>query len=125
MAYAAMREMRRLERAHLPAEALAVLREAQQLHPTLALGYAITVPTYALSVVFGIADSTTFAIVMCIGFVQLAVAGIGSDSDNGLRNPDRRADVAFAVPQPRNHLALATGGMAQGADHLSQNRGGR
>ena len=89
----------------------------------IAVGYGITIPVYALSIIFSVSESTTFAVVIAIGLVQIMVAGIGADSDDrGGRN--RYPDVGGPVPSSGGNHGMAQGGLAQSADLLSPNHRG-
>lgn len=90
----------------------AVLVSQPGLPRLLAIGYAVTVPLYATSVIFSVSEATLFAVVIGIGFVQIAVAGIGS-GDHGGGGLRRRADVHHFVAVPR-------GTEGQGALHLGE-----
>lgn len=84
----------------------------------LAVGYAVLVPVYAASVWFSIAETTTFAIVIGIGFFQIAVAAIGYGGGDGgaFRRP---SDVLGSVPSSDRIAVLGVGGMAEGDILLS------
>ena len=89
----------------------------------LSVGYATTVPLYALNIVAGLSDGTTFAVVMAVGFIQIMVAAIGGDS-NDRGNRRRRSDVGHSLSISVRSSGLGAGGMAQTAALLSQDRGG-
>ena len=81
----------------------------------LALGYAVTVPIYSASVVFGVAETTTFAVVVGVGMLQLVVAGFGQGGDD---NGSRRrlcADLYL--------VAVPSGNPARRIDHDPANTG--
>ena len=89
----------------------------------IAAGYAVTIPLYALNVVFGVSESTTFALVIGLGFVQLVVAGIGAGGDDR-GNRSRRDDVAGPVSVSGRNYGMVSGGFAQVAGLLSQDHRG-
>ena len=89
----------------------------------IAAGYAVTIPLYALNVVFGVSEGTTFALVIGLGFVQLVVAGIGSDSDDR-GNHSRNADMEISLSAPGRNSGMVSGGFAQVAGLLSQDHRG-
>lgn len=62
----------------------------------IATGYAVTVPIYALAVVFGVSTDTTFAIVWAVVALQLLAVYFGTGSNHGRGNRRRRgAGPAF------------------------------
>jgi hypothetical protein len=93
------------------------------LSRVIAVGYATTVPLYALNILAGLSEGTTFAVVMAVGFIQLAVAAIGGDS-NDRGNRGRRSDVGHSLSISVRSSGLGAGGMAQTAALLSQDRRG-
>lgn len=90
----------------------------------LSLGYAITVPLYAANILFSLATGTTFALVMGIGFLQLAVAGIGQDSGGGGRVDRRHMLRRNRLVLSRGNMGMGEGGLAQSRDHVSPDRRG-
>ena len=89
----------------------------------IAMGYAVTVPIYAGTILAGIAESTTFAIVIGIGFCQLVVVGIGSGGGHGLRRRSGRSDVFSAVSvQGGDYRVLPQSGRVRDP-HVPKNSG--
>lgn len=84
----------------------------------IAAGYAVTVPIYSMTVIFGVQTGTTFAIVNAIAFIQLAVVYIGNGSDD-LGNRDRRASLADHLASSFRSDPVGKGGMAQSHGLLS------
>jgi len=70
----------------------------------VALGYALTVPLYSLSLIFGIQEATTFAIVYIIVFAQVGV--VCFDRFNGSGGGGRYRRGLDTNPHP---LALSRG----------------
>jgi hypothetical protein len=99
----------------------AILVTQPGLPRVIAAGYAATIPLYSLSIMFSVAESTTFAIVIGIGFAQLAVAGIGAGGDDR-GNRGRFSDVGYPVSVSGRNSGMGAGGLAQGASLLSPDR---
>ena len=93
------------------------------LSRVLAAGYATTVPLYALNILAGLSEGTTFAVVMAVGFIQIMVAAIGGDS-NDRGNRGRHSDVGHSLSISVRSSGLGASGMAQTAAMLSQDRRG-
>ena len=95
----------------------AVLLTGQTQAKVIAAGYGITVPIYGANIIFNVASSATFAVVIAIGFAQIMVAAIDTSGRDGLRNRGRRSAVGRAVAISAGHQGLGLGGLAK-------NRGG-
>ena len=102
---------------------LAVLLNWRGLAWVIAAGYAATVPIYSLTLIFGMQTSTTFAIVVGIGYVQLLVASGGSSGGNGHRRLHRLAGLFSVVAAPVRTEIMGSGGIDEGGQVLSPDRG--
>jgi hypothetical protein len=87
----------------------ALLATSAGLPRVIALGYAITVPLYAINLVFGVPINTTFAIIYIAAFAQLGVLAIGSIGGDGGGN--RRGRVSYRHPMA---LSVGNTGLYQG-----------
>lgn len=101
----------------------AVLITKPGISRIIAAGYGVTVPIYSASIIFGATESATFAVVVAIGFLQLMVAGIGSN-DNGLRGRGGRSYVGHPLLLARRVDGGRAGSVAAGRRHGEINRGG-
>ena len=97
----------------------AVLLPRPGLPRVIAAGYAIMVPLYSLTIVFDVQTGTTFAIVNGIGFIQLAVAGIGSGADNGGGHRGGLSGLSGDLASSFRIDPMGKGGMAQDRRLLS------
>lgn len=81
------------------------------------------VATMVFALRFGVQMSATSAIVNTLAMVQLAVAVIGTGGMDGGHRRDAAGDISLAPPG--GYTGGSAGGMASGANLLSQDRGGR
>lgn len=86
---------------------------------------AVAIPLFAATLVFGVQVATTSAIVNALSFTMLAVAfyGLGGHDGDGGRNRHGLADRPLSLGHSAQGAAMAFGGVAQSAAHLSPDRG--
>lgn len=101
---------------------LAVLLQWRGLSLIVAAGYALCIATYSLTVFFGVQITTTFAIVVGIGFVQLAVISIGSDGNNGGRRLRRLHGLCYTMASSRRYGQVHARGLAESRQVFSSDK---
>jgi hypothetical protein len=72
----------------------------------IATGYAVTVPIYALAVVFGVSTDTTFAIVWAVVVLQLLAVYFGTGSNHGRGNRRRYRSRPVLVSASVGHSGM-------------------
>lgn len=98
----------------------AALVVAPGLARIVAVGYAITVPIYALNLLFGVQTDTTFAILYTVAAAQLGVASIGNGNGGG--NIRRRFDVGNDLAVSGGISEVVARGYGTPCPHVSQDR---
>ena len=100
----------------------AMLLASPGLPRLIAAGYAANLAFYTANIVFGVSADTTFAVVIAIGFLQLAAVSIGQDGGNGVRRDRGPPDVGYSLGLSGRIESMGQADLAQAGDHVSKGR---